>query len=205
MFAGYAAPFCGQLNLNQQAALYGKTTTEITYFVSNPYLKHHSAQTNNTTEFRRLRRPRHGRIHLVPSLVQIRPLICNLLGTLSLSRNPNLGTRNDQARPVCTVPRLPLLLRLLRASRERARPALLDRSLFPPPARPRIHRLAFRAELWRLSGPHVLGLHFCKQFLDHRVLVVCGSPRRNSHPDIFDSGRNRLGPHSRSQECRAVR
>jgi hypothetical protein len=34
MFAGYAAPFCGQLNLTQQAKLYHKTTVEITYFVS---------------------------------------------------------------------------------------------------------------------------------------------------------------------------
>lgn len=34
LFAGYAAPFCGQLNLIQQAKLYHKTTVEITYFVS---------------------------------------------------------------------------------------------------------------------------------------------------------------------------
>ena len=34
LFAGYAAPFCGQLNLVQQAALYHKTTVQITYFVS---------------------------------------------------------------------------------------------------------------------------------------------------------------------------
>lgn len=34
MFVGYAAPFCGQLNLTQQAALYNKSTVEITYFVS---------------------------------------------------------------------------------------------------------------------------------------------------------------------------
>jgi hypothetical protein len=33
MFAGYAAPFCGQLNLTQQAELYHKTVVEITYFV----------------------------------------------------------------------------------------------------------------------------------------------------------------------------
>jgi hypothetical protein len=33
MFAGYAAPFCGQLNLMQQAILYRKTVVEITYFV----------------------------------------------------------------------------------------------------------------------------------------------------------------------------
>jgi hypothetical protein len=33
MFAGYAAPFCGQLNLTQQAKLYSKTVVEITYFV----------------------------------------------------------------------------------------------------------------------------------------------------------------------------
>jgi hypothetical protein len=33
MFAGYAAPFCGQLNLTQQATLYHKTVVEITYFV----------------------------------------------------------------------------------------------------------------------------------------------------------------------------
>jgi hypothetical protein len=36
MFAGYSAPFCGQLNLNQQAKLYHKTVVEITYFVSGP-------------------------------------------------------------------------------------------------------------------------------------------------------------------------
>lgn len=34
MFAGYAAPFCGQLNLAQQAKLYHKTVVQITYFVS---------------------------------------------------------------------------------------------------------------------------------------------------------------------------
>lgn len=34
MFAGYAAPFCGQLNLTQQAKLYHKTVVQITYFVS---------------------------------------------------------------------------------------------------------------------------------------------------------------------------
>lgn len=34
LFAGYAAPFCGQLNLMQQAKLYNKTTVQITYFVS---------------------------------------------------------------------------------------------------------------------------------------------------------------------------
>ncbi|KIN08786.1 hypothetical protein OIDMADRAFT_175505 [Oidiodendron maius Zn] len=34
LFAGYAAPFCGQLNLVQQAALYHKTTVQITYFNS---------------------------------------------------------------------------------------------------------------------------------------------------------------------------
>jgi hypothetical protein len=33
MFAGYAAPFCGQLNLMQQAILYRKAVVEITYFV----------------------------------------------------------------------------------------------------------------------------------------------------------------------------
>jgi hypothetical protein len=33
MFAGYAAPFCGQLNLTQQAKLYHKTVVQITYFV----------------------------------------------------------------------------------------------------------------------------------------------------------------------------
>jgi len=33
MFAGYSAPFCGQLNLVQQAKLYHKTTVQITYFV----------------------------------------------------------------------------------------------------------------------------------------------------------------------------
>ncbi|TVY26801.1 putative MFS-type transporter protein [Lachnellula hyalina] len=34
MFAGYSAPFCGQLNLVQQAKLYHKTTVQITYFNS---------------------------------------------------------------------------------------------------------------------------------------------------------------------------
>ncbi|KAK3935946.1 major facilitator superfamily domain-containing protein [Diplogelasinospora grovesii] len=34
MFVGFSAPFCGQLNLQQQAALYGKTTVQITYFNS---------------------------------------------------------------------------------------------------------------------------------------------------------------------------
>jgi hypothetical protein len=34
MFVGFSAPFCGQLNLNQQAALYHKTVVQITYFVS---------------------------------------------------------------------------------------------------------------------------------------------------------------------------
>jgi MFS family permease len=34
MFVGFSAPFCGQLNLNQQAALYHKTTVQITYFNS---------------------------------------------------------------------------------------------------------------------------------------------------------------------------
>lgn len=38
MFAGYAAPFCGQLNLIQQAKLYHKTTVQITYFVSSFHL-----------------------------------------------------------------------------------------------------------------------------------------------------------------------
>ncbi|RDL40144.1 Uncharacterized protein BP5553_00123 [Venustampulla echinocandica] len=34
LFAGYAAPFCGQLNLIQQSKLYHKTVVEITYFNS---------------------------------------------------------------------------------------------------------------------------------------------------------------------------
>ena len=34
LLAGYAAPFCGQLNLTQQAKLYHKSVVEITYFVS---------------------------------------------------------------------------------------------------------------------------------------------------------------------------
>jgi MFS family permease len=34
MFVGFAAPFCGQLNLLQQASLYHKTELEITYFNS---------------------------------------------------------------------------------------------------------------------------------------------------------------------------
>ncbi|KAG8170048.1 hypothetical protein KVR01_000793 [Diaporthe batatas] len=34
LFVGFAAPFCGQLNLLQQAALYHKTTVQITYFNS---------------------------------------------------------------------------------------------------------------------------------------------------------------------------
>lgn len=33
MFTAYSAPFNGQIQLVQQAALYGKTTTQITYFV----------------------------------------------------------------------------------------------------------------------------------------------------------------------------
>ena len=37
IFAGYAAPLCGQLNLTQQAKLYHKTVVEITYFVSTSY------------------------------------------------------------------------------------------------------------------------------------------------------------------------
>jgi hypothetical protein len=36
MFTGFSAPFAGQLNLNQQAALYHKTQVQITYFVSVP-------------------------------------------------------------------------------------------------------------------------------------------------------------------------
>ncbi|PCG90158.1 Major facilitator superfamily domain, general substrate transporter [Penicillium occitanis (nom. inval.)] len=34
MFVGFAAPFCGQLNIQQQAKLYHKTTIQITYFNS---------------------------------------------------------------------------------------------------------------------------------------------------------------------------
>ena len=34
MFVGFSAPFCGQLNIQQQAELYHKTTIQITYFVS---------------------------------------------------------------------------------------------------------------------------------------------------------------------------
>ncbi|KAH8687617.1 major facilitator superfamily domain-containing protein [Tricladium varicosporioides] len=34
LFAGYAAPFCGQLNLIQQSKLYHKTTIQISYFNS---------------------------------------------------------------------------------------------------------------------------------------------------------------------------
>ncbi|KAH8906155.1 MFS general substrate transporter [Coniochaeta sp. PMI_546] len=34
MFVGFSAPFCGQLNIQQQAALYHKTTVQITYFNS---------------------------------------------------------------------------------------------------------------------------------------------------------------------------
>ncbi|KAK3324955.1 major facilitator superfamily domain-containing protein [Apodospora peruviana] len=34
MFVGFSAPFCGQLNINQQAALYNKTPVQITYFNS---------------------------------------------------------------------------------------------------------------------------------------------------------------------------
>ncbi|RKU48547.1 hypothetical protein DL546_007440 [Coniochaeta pulveracea] len=34
MFVGFSAPFCGQLNLAQQAALYHKTVVQITYFNS---------------------------------------------------------------------------------------------------------------------------------------------------------------------------
>ncbi|KAK4214242.1 major facilitator superfamily domain-containing protein [Rhypophila decipiens] len=33
MFVGFSAPFVGQLNIQQQAALYGKTPVQITYFV----------------------------------------------------------------------------------------------------------------------------------------------------------------------------
>lgn len=34
MFVGFSAPFCGQLNIQQQAVLYEKTPVQITYFVS---------------------------------------------------------------------------------------------------------------------------------------------------------------------------
>ncbi|KAK3689859.1 major facilitator superfamily domain-containing protein [Podospora appendiculata] len=34
LFTGFSAPFCGQLNIQQQAALYGKTAVQITYFNS---------------------------------------------------------------------------------------------------------------------------------------------------------------------------
>ncbi|KAK0641776.1 major facilitator superfamily domain-containing protein [Cercophora newfieldiana] len=34
MFVGFSAPFCGQLNIQQQAILYGKTPVQITYFNS---------------------------------------------------------------------------------------------------------------------------------------------------------------------------
>ncbi|KAB5550010.1 major facilitator superfamily domain-containing protein [Coniochaeta sp. 2T2.1] len=34
MFVGFSAPFCGQLNIQQQAKLYHKTTVQITYFNS---------------------------------------------------------------------------------------------------------------------------------------------------------------------------
>lgn len=34
LFAGFSAPFCGQLNIQQQATLYHKTTVQITYFNS---------------------------------------------------------------------------------------------------------------------------------------------------------------------------
>jgi len=36
MFVGFSAPFCGQLNIQQQAALYHKTPVQITYFVRSP-------------------------------------------------------------------------------------------------------------------------------------------------------------------------
>jgi hypothetical protein len=40
MFVGFSAPFCGQLNIQQQARLYHKTTVQITYFVSLPTPPH---------------------------------------------------------------------------------------------------------------------------------------------------------------------
>lgn len=73
LFAGYAAPFCGQLNLIQQSKLYHKTTIQISYFVSIKQISIVKLRPNiSSTELSILSRPCSRRMVLLAPCREIR-------------------------------------------------------------------------------------------------------------------------------------
>ena len=122
LFVGFSSPFCGQINIQQQAALYGKTPVQITYFVSPPRPITPSISPTTPTiltnpihppkpELRRLSRPRNRRLHLVAALPQIRPLLRHILDTLWPARHADLGAVDDEAESIRAVSPVSLLFR----------------------------------------------------------------------------------------------
>lgn len=77
LFAGFSAPFNGQIQLVQQAKLYGKTTVEITYFVSTTRLSSKDQRLTCTrSEFSGVRGSALGLLVLVACIQEDWP-ICN--------------------------------------------------------------------------------------------------------------------------------
>ena len=102
MFAGYAAPFCGQLNLTQQAELYHKTVVEITYFVRTLlHLSWHLL--TPMKELGGVSWSGKWRIFLLSTLTQIRSKLSHLLGCPRMSCNTGLGAIDDRRASILVI------------------------------------------------------------------------------------------------------
>lgn len=193
MFTGFSAPFVGQLNIQEQAALYGKTPVQITYFVRhtpNP-LTSFTLTDTLSLELRRLRRPRHRRLPLVAALQQVRPLVRHPLDAGRAARGTNLGAVDDPTGSVRAISGIPVLFCLFRRHRRLARPPVSRRPLFPTPAREGVYRPSPGSQLWRLGRSDFWWLCCCQwPVLASGVLVVycsdwvqhhhgCAVPRGN--------------------------
>lgn len=117
MFVGFSAPFCGQLNIEQQAALYHKTTVQITYFVSSPRTREREGERQlrglTRAELCGIRRAGYRWISVVAPLAQVRPVVCDLLDSLWATCLPDMGTADDKTRSICIISGVEILLRFL--------------------------------------------------------------------------------------------
>jgi hypothetical protein len=99
LLMSYSAPFNGQVQIAQQAALYHKTTVEITYFVSGP-TNHLPSTLSNLSRFPELSSiwwSRSRLLGMVGSIQEDRPWCCRLLDHALRPRNTALGVLYAQS------------------------------------------------------------------------------------------------------------
>jgi hypothetical protein len=99
MFVGFSAPFCGQLNIQQQAVLYGKTPVQITYFVriSSTVFYGWLLTSVGGLELGGICWTGNWWLSMVATLQQVRAVLSHLLDARRPARCTDMGSIDDKA------------------------------------------------------------------------------------------------------------